>query len=160
MTIATALMTLTQVGLISAAALGCVTASREIRGDRPPRIDSRSTPVAHDHSVAPYPRRTGDVLTAVEVSAVPGLANATAYDAVAWLRPVFLSPRDTRTAAMPARRMLPAVFVNGAFSGGTDVLRIISASAVADMQYVRSFDAMLWYGPEYRAGVIVVRLKR
>jgi hypothetical protein len=160
MTIATTLMTLTQLGVIGAAALGCVTASREIRGDRAPRIDSRSTPVALDHSVAPYPRRTGDVLTAAEVSAVPGLANATAYDAVARLRPGFLSPRETRTAALPARGMLPAVFVNGAFSGGTDALRMISASAVADMQYVRSLDAMHWYGAQYRAGVILVRLKR
>jgi hypothetical protein len=160
MTIATTLMTLTQIGLIGAAALGCVTASREMRGDRTPTIHSRSTPVALDGSVATQPRRTGDVVTAAEVSAVPGLAIATAYDVVVRLRPGFLSPRDARTATIPARGMLPAVFVDGTFFGGIDALRVITASAVAEMQYVRSFDAMHRYGPVYRAGVILVRLKR
>jgi hypothetical protein len=55
--------------------------------------------------------------------------------------------------------MVPAVFVNGMYSGGPEVLRGITVSVLAEMQYVRSFEATLRYGPDYGAGVILVWLK-
>ena len=128
--------------------------------DGDPTIQNPSASVALDRSVAPLPSRTGDALIAADLSAAPGLANATAYDAVVRLRPGFLHPRDARTGTIASRGVLPAVFVEGAFYGGVEVLRVISASAVAEMRYVRSFDAMHRYGPAYRAGVILVRLRR
>jgi hypothetical protein len=107
---------------------------------------------------APYHCSTP--LIAADLSAAPGLANATAYDAVLRLRPGFLNPRDARTGTIASRGVLPAVFVDGVHYGGLDDLRVIAASAVAEMQYVRSFDALHRYGPGYPAGVILVRLRR
>jgi hypothetical protein len=160
MATATTLMTLMHIGVFGAVALGCATASRAIDHDGDPTIQNPSASVALDRSVAPLPSRTGDALTAADLSGAPGLAHATAYDAVVQLRPGFLNPRDARTGTIASRGVLPAVFVEGAFYGGVEVLRVIAASAVAEMQYVRSFDAMRRYGPDYRAGVILVRLKR
>jgi hypothetical protein len=153
-------VTLTQIGVIGAAALGCATASREIGHDEGPTIQSPSASVALDGPVTWLRSRTGDALTAVELSAVPGLANATAYDAVVRLRPGFLHPRDARTGTIAGRGILPAVFVDGVYYGGLEDLRGIAAAMVAEMHYVRSFDAVHRYGPDYRAGVILVRLRR
>ena len=160
MATATTLMTLTHVGVFGAVALGCATAAREIGHDGDPTIQNPSASVALDRSLTPPPSRTGDALTAADLSAAPGLANATAYDVVLRLRPGFLNPRDARTGTIASRGVLPAVFVDGVYYGGIDVLRVIPASAVAEMQYVRSFDALHRYGPHYPAGVIVVRLRR
>jgi hypothetical protein len=160
MTIATTLITLRHICVIGAGALGCVTGAREIHRDRAPTIHSASSPFDLDGSVATRLRRPSDVLTAADLSAVRSLASATAYEAVVQLRPGFLRPRDVRTGAILTGELAPAVFVGGMFAGGPEVLRGITVSAVAEMLYVRSFEAMLRYGPNYGAGVILVRLKR
>jgi hypothetical protein len=143
---------------IAAVALSCATANTDI-GDRSP-IQSSSTPLDHDVALTPLPHRALDILTAAELAAAPGLAHATAYDAVLRLRASFLHARDARTSTIAARGMQPAVFVNGMYYGEIDALRLISVSAVEEMLYVRPFDAMNRYGGDYRAGAIVVRLRR
>jgi hypothetical protein len=158
MTTATVFMTLTKIGVIATAALGCATASRGIGQGADATMQGPSALVALDPSVVLG--RKSDLLTAAELSAALGLADMTAYDAVLRLRPGFLNPRDPVTGAIGARDVLPAVFVNGMYSGGPEVLRVISVSAVAEMQYVRSLDALYRYGPQYGAGVILVRLRR
>lgn len=157
MTTTTMFLALTKIGLITAAVLGCATGNREA-GHGDATIQRRSASLDLDPSVVL--RRRDDLLTAAEVSASFGLADMSAYDAVMRLRPTFLTPRVDYTSIVGSRSVLPAVFVNGMFSGGPEVLRLISVSDVADMQYVRSLDAMHRYGPEYPGGVILVRLRR
>jgi len=156
----TTLVTSTQVCLIGAVVLGCATTSRAISDSERAAIPSPSAFVARDASIAPAPARPSDILTAAELAAAPGLANGSLYDAVAQLRPTFLNPRDARTGFTGSPGTLPAVFVNGMLSGGVEALRMIPASAVVEMRYVRSFDAVLRYGPDYGAGIILVRLGR
>ncbi len=158
MTTATTLMTLTHIGVLGAAVLGCAMASGDVAHGRDPTIQSPSA--VGDDLLTPRPRRTGDALLASDLSAAPNLANATAYDVVLRLRPGFLQPRDPRTGIIASRGALPAVFLDGTYYGGVDVLRGIVASAVAEMQYVRPFDALYRYGPAYGAGVILLHLKR
>jgi hypothetical protein len=160
MATATTVVTFTQIAMIGAVALGCATASRESgkRGDATIRSPSES--VVRDRSLTPLPSRASDALTAAELSATSGVATATAYDVVVRLRPGFLSPRDARTGIIASGGVLPAVFIDGVFVGEVDALRSIAAPAVAEMQYVRPFDALHRYGPDYRGGVIVVRLRR
>jgi hypothetical protein len=160
MVTATTLVRFTRIAMIGAAVSGCATAGRESAQRGSPSIQSPSESVARDRTMTPLPSRSSDVLTAAELSAAPGVASATAYDAVVRLRPTFLSPRDARTGIVASRGALPAVFIDGVFVGGVDALRGITAFAVLEMQYVRPFDALHRYGPEYRAGVIVVRLRR
>jgi hypothetical protein len=90
--------------------------------------------------------------------AVP--ATATAYDALLQLRPGFLHVRDARTGNIAARGILPSVFINGGFVGEADVLRFYAVSAIAEIQYVRSLDAVSRFGPQYSAGAILVYLRR
>lgn len=146
------------IGVIGAAALGCATASREVGHGDEATMQRPAASLSLDRAVTSGSARTGDVLTAAELSLARGLV--TAYDAVVRLRPGFLNPRDARMATVAGRGLLPAVFVDGAYSGGVDVLRVFPASEVAEMRYVRPIEAMHRYGPDYRAGVILVRLRR
>jgi hypothetical protein len=151
--------TLIVVGASAVTAMSCVTASREIADDRSATIRS-VTPVAPIVSTAPLPHRRGDVLTAAELRSAPIVPSSSAYDAVLRLRPSFLYSRDARMSATSARDATPAVFVNGNHVGGVEALRQISASTVAEMQYVRAMEALHQYGSSYSAGVILVRLAR
>ena len=160
MVTATKLVTFTQLAMIGAVAVGCATASREGVQRTDATMGSLSESLARDRSVTPLPGRSSDLLTATELLATPGVAAATAYDVVVRLRPGFLIPRDARMGVVGRRGALPAVFVDGAFVGEVDALRSITALAILEMQYVRPFDALHRYGPEYQAGVIVVRLRR
>jgi hypothetical protein len=119
-----------------------------------------SSSITLDGSIEPLPYRAADVLTAAELASSPGLASATAYDAVVRLRSSFLRSREARTGTIAARDMLPAVFVDGMYYGDVDALRLIAIFAVEKIQYVRSFDALARYGPNYSAGVILVTLER
>jgi hypothetical protein len=160
MATATPLKTFLRIGVLGAATLACATTGQDIARDQASTLRPSPAAVVLDPSVASPSRPNSDALTAAELAAAPNLAYATAYDVLMRLRPAFLTPRDPRAGAVAARRALPAVFVDGADYGGLEVLRGIAASAVVDMQYVRSLDAMHRYGPDYGAGVILVRLRR
>ncbi len=155
---ATTVKTMTQVGVIGVAMLGCATASHEPRRDRAATLRAPTTAIARDPAIASFPWRASDVLTAAELSAM-GLTGATAYDALLRLRPGFLNPRDVRTS-ITGIRVPPAVLVEGAYWGGPEALRDLVASAVAEVQYLRPMDAIHRFGPDYVAGVILVRLRR
>ena len=142
------------------ATLGCATATREIGHDQDRTIHRPSSSIALDAAITPLPYRASDILTAAELATTPGLGTANAYDAVIRLRASFLHPRGARTGTIAARGMFPSVFVNGTYYGDLETLRLIAIFAVEQMQYVRSFDAMQRYGPDYSAGVILVTLKR
>jgi len=149
--------TMTHACVLGVAALGCVTAGHDTRPDRAPTLRAPSATVAPDPSIAP--QRTSDVLTAVELSTVAGVAGISLYDALVRLRSRFLNSREVRTSIVPSH-VPPAVFVNGSHWGGPEALRGIPASRVADVQYVRPMDALHRFGPAYPAGVILVRLRR
>ena len=159
MTTAMRLVTLTQIGVIGAATLGCATTSRGVDPVGDAVALSSTASIARDPSIA-RPSRQADALTAVELAAVPMLAHATAYDALLQLRPSFLHQRNPRTGNIAARGVVPAVFINGGFAGEVDVLRFYTVATIAEIQYIRSFDAVHRFGPDYSAGVILVYLRR
>jgi hypothetical protein len=142
------------------AALGCTTGSRDIAHDRATTRRVPTSSVARAGALAPVPHRAGDILSASELSSVQALGSATAYDVLMRLRPGFLLPRTDRNGPLGMRGVLPAVFVNGAYYGEVDALRVLSASTIAEVQYVRSLEAQHWYGADYQAGVILIRLRR
>jgi hypothetical protein len=153
--------TLMRLGTIVTMALGCATANRDTERDpRPVAIRSTPGPSFPGDPAALPPGRPSDALVAAEILSAADVVNATAYDAVARLRPTFLSPRDARTGRPASRGYFPSVFIDGAFSGGTEVLRQIPVSAVAELRYLRPNDAQLRYGPHYAAGIILVALSR
>lgn len=153
--------TVMRLATIGTFAVSCATANRDTQRDPRPTA-SRSTPgpIFADDPLGFPLGRPSDVLVAAEILANGLFANGSAYDAVARLRPTFLNPRDAHTGRPASRGHLPAVFVGGAFNGGTEVLRLIPASAVAELRYLRASDAMIRYGPDYAAGIILVRLRR
>jgi hypothetical protein len=154
----TVLETLAHVAVAGMATLGCATTGRETANARTQTvIQSPAASVTLDRSVDPQVTYPGDLLTSAELSTVPHLSNA--YDAVARLRPAFLIARDTRTPTRSSRRVGPAVFVDGTFNGGIEVLRTIPRLAISDVRLVRSLDAVHRYGQDYPAGVILVRLR-
>jgi hypothetical protein len=154
----TVLETLAHVAMAGMATLGCATTGRETANARTPIMSQRPpASVTLDRSVDPQVTYAGDLLTSAELSAVPHLSNA--YDAVARLRPAFLTARERRTQTGSSRSVGLAVFVDGTFNGGIEVLRTIPSVAVSDVRLVRSLEAVHRYGQNYPAGVILVRLK-
>ncbi|HEV3486381.1 MAG TPA: hypothetical protein VG106_13305 [Vicinamibacterales bacterium] len=156
---ATVVKTMTQVGVLGVAVLGCATASHETGRDRTSTLRTPSTSVAGDPMIVPPPGRTSDVLTAVDLSSESRFGTTSLYDALARLRPRFLHPRDVHTGSI-ASRAAPAVFVNGGHWGGLEALHTIHVTTVVDVKYVRPIDALHRFGPAYGAGVILVRLRR
>ena len=74
MTTRTMLEASARVAVIGMAALGCATASRETAHDRlPAPIQSLAASAAFDASVPSLPKRTSDVLTLADISAVPAV---------------------------------------------------------------------------------------
>jgi hypothetical protein len=155
----TMLDTLMRVGVVAMITLGCATAPRETDPNQV-STTQQSSPVtlAADNSNVPLPRRTSDLLTAVEIAAQPSLT--TALDAVERLRPWFLHPRSARNAGVPIHGVRPAVFLDGFFQGEIEILRTISVSSLLDVQYIRPLDAVHRFGAEYQVGIIFVRVKR
>lgn len=107
------------------------------------------------------PPRSGapsDVLTASELVS-PGVM--TVGDGVRRLRPEFVRP-----AIIPGNpagaTTLPAVYINGVYTGSLDVLDRILLEEVEDIRFIRAWQARGWWGPSCpcAAGVIHVRTKR
>jgi hypothetical protein len=87
-----------------------------------------------------------------ETRAASGL---NAYEAILKLRPGFFTGNrsiGSRTAAVR-----PSVVLDRGIPEPLDVLRLISADAIAEIQFIEPQEATLHYGPAYTAGVVVVR---
>ena len=100
-------------------------------------------------------RRDPNLLTGDEIAASN---QATAYDAIARLRPMFLKTRG-RTTVVGQANDYAVVFVNGQRFGDLSSLRGISASTVAEARFVPGTDAVTRYGMEYGAGVIDIKTR-
>ena len=145
---------------IGAVALGCTAGNRELSHERALRRETPPSALDLERPLAMIPGRTSDVLTSAEMSTAHNVAVATLDDVLKQLRPTFLRPATARAAVIPSRTVQPSVFINGVFQGPIHVLREIPARAVAEVQYMRALDAMLRYGQDYSAGIILVWLKR
>ena len=99
--------------------------------------------------------RTGNLLTAEEIAAA-NADNATAYEAVARLRPNWLVARGVATSGPE----FPVVFVDGQQFGAPESLRNIQAYHVADIRYHDITQAGARFGIKGgTGGVIEVRSK-
>jgi len=99
--------------------------------------------------------RKGNLLTAAEIAAA-NADNATAYEAVARLRPNWLVARGVATSGPE----FPVVFVDGQQFGAPESLRNIQAYHVADIRYHDITQAGARFGIKGgTGGVIEVRSK-
>src|SRR5689334_6476300 len=71
-------------------------------------------------------RRSSDILTGSEIRSQQGLGDGSAHDAIMRLRGEFLHLRVSEAGTVHV--VTPAVFVNGAYQGSTEVLRSIATS--------------------------------
>ena len=100
--------------------------------------------------------RTDNQILAADFRDVQG---HTAADAVRQLRPSFLRSRGvTRMGSGP---VFPAVFLDGRFAGGIDVLSTIPIAPVLEIRYVSASEAKSQYGSfcACDAGIIAVRTR-
>jgi hypothetical protein len=108
----------------------------------------------------PTPPRKGNVLTANEMATAHADV-ATAYDAVARLRPNWLASHGvTSTVSMGAGTDRAVVFVDGQSYGDTNSLRNIQAYQVDEIRYYDVTEAGARFGIRGGSGgAIEVRLK-
>ena len=102
--------------------------------------------------------RSRDILTADELKMHPELSNASLFAAIQSLRPEYLSTPVAQAGRIVFART--AVILDANHVGDVDALIGISASQVSEVRYVRSSEAQLHYGEQYRGGVIVVLMKK
>jgi len=106
----------------------------------------------------PATPRKANILTASEIAAAEADAT-TAYDAIARLRPIWLTPRGPNSFYAGGTD-LPVLFIDGQAFRDFNPLRAIQANHVADIRYYRPDEAGGAFGIRAgSAGAIEVRLK-
>jgi len=83
---------------------------------------------------------------------------ATAYQAVARLRPEWLRRRGRISVRNPGAGAV-VVYLNGMRQGGAGELHAIAAEAVVEMEYLSGQEATTRFGTGHGGGVILVRLR-
>ena len=106
------------------------------------------------------PSRDRNLLTAQEIAAANADASS-AYDAVARLRPIWLTRHGTTSiTSQSPETEVARVFVNGQHYGDVGSLRSIQAANVADIRYYGVSESGVKYGLQGgHNGVIDVKLK-
>jgi hypothetical protein len=101
----------------------------------------------------PAPARSGNVIAQNELESVEA---SNAYDAVARLRPLWLSRRSGSSSLQPTPLL---VYVDHRPVGGIDALRDIPTVQVKTLRYVPPVDARLTYNTQADNGIIEVTLR-
>jgi hypothetical protein len=92
-------------------------------------------------------------ITAIEIQSLDGAK--TAWDVVKALRPQFLRPRPS--GSVRNRQPVPiAVYVDGVYRGGTEVLTQLQANAIAEILWLSGTDATTRFGTNHESGAILV----
>ena len=74
--------------------------------------------------------------------------------------PLYLRPRNAAGSEVPGRADPLAVYIDGAYSGGPEVLNLIPANQVMAVQRMSQTEAMIRFGPKHNSGALIVTLKR
>ena len=102
-------------------------------------------------------RSGAHVMTAADFDRASDAPNALA--AIERVRPLFLSPRPS-FGSVRGQAPVISVFINGAYAGGPDALRVIGPDAIASARFLQPTEAITTLGARYAAdGVIMVQLK-
>jgi hypothetical protein len=89
---------------------------------------------------------------------IQAAAVATAYEAVARLRPEWLRQRGRVSIRDPGAGAL-VVYLNGMRQGGASALEGIAAENVAGMEYLNGSEATTRFGTGHGGGAILVRMR-
>ena len=108
-------------------------------------------------SAAPTSSR-GQIVTGSFMSEYYG--GETLYDVLRRRAPLYLRPRAMPSAEIPGRADPIAVYINGGFSGGLEVLSSIPASTVFSVDRISAVDATMRYGAKHNSGALLVTLTR
>lgn len=99
--------------------------------------------------------RDPNVITEQEIATS---TEATAFDVVYRLRPMFLKTRGRSTINAEGDEYA-SVFVDGVFYGGLTTLRNLVAVQIHEIRYLNGPEAVGKYGNRYGSGAIDVRTK-
>lgn len=89
---------------------------------------------------------------------IQAAAVATAYQAVARLRPEWLQRRGRISVRDPGAGAV-IVYLNGLRQGGAGALDAIAADTVLEMEYLNGQDATTRFGTGHGGGVILVKVR-
>ena len=118
-----------------------------------------ASPPGTSEMAKPSAPRKATLLTADEISAADA-DNASAFEAVARLRPMWLAKRAPNSFYSGEEADHPALFVDGQAVPDFNTLRTIAANDVADIRYYRPEEAGGAFGIRAgHSGALEVRLK-
>ena len=123
-----------------------------------PAVAASERSTYEQRALAPVGRQSpSDRVVQQELGAVTG---ANLEEALRQIRPEWMRPTPTsRQAAEPG---LASVYLNDAYAGGLDALRLIPIDAVTDARYLTPSPARSWFGMFCRCagGVILVSTRK
>jgi hypothetical protein len=129
--------------LMSAVGIGCVSGRSLVsQQTEASRVARGGSSISRDGAILPPEIRAA--------------SQSSVYDAVLRLRPGFFT--GNRSIGSATASVRPSVVLEGGTPESLDVLRLISADAVAEIRFIEPREATLRYGPGYTAGVVFVRL--
>lgn len=94
-----------------------------------------------------------NLITAEEIAGLRNVHNA--YEAVQQLRPLWLTPRPSRSTADRTPRV-PVAFVDRMELGAPTVMRTIGIAEVLEIRFIDEREAVNRFGTRYNTGIIQI----
>jgi len=139
---------------VLAGAIACASAPSTARlsttGPRPP------APTAASAATSTTTNGRGQILTGSFMTEY--FAGESLYDVLRVRAPLYLRVRPNPSAELTNRADPLAVYVDGLFSGSTDVLQLIPAHDVYSVKRLSAADAAIRFGPKHNSGALLVTL--
>ncbi len=103
-------------------------------------------------------RGSTNVITAEEIASSPAITpNQTVYNAIEYLRPLFLRPRSV--AGLSSDRSEPVVYIDRIKRGGLEELQNIYINEVEEIRYLSPSEATFQFGTNHATGAILVKMR-
>lgn len=116
------------------------------------QTDTAKTAPAAPTAEAPRPRRNRNEITRAEMQE-KGARNV--YDGIRLVRASFLRPSRSLSSSTQQNPVV-AVYRDGAYAGGTAVLRDMATESIGKIEYVEPNEAVQRFGTQASGGAIVV----
>jgi len=130
-----------------------------------------SAPPASHSAISSANLTTGSTAAPATTSAIRGtiitgsftteyFSGETLQDVLRRRLPLYLRPRASAGNEVPGRADPLAVYIDGAYSGGLEVLSLIPANQVFAVQRMSATEAAIRFGPKHNSGALIVTLRR
>ena len=111
---------------------------------------TRKTPDSHNY----YTITKAEIIAAAEKRPIRN-----AYELIESIRPKYLTPRIQNSVSKGAIRKEAIIYLNNVRLGGTSELYNFDIDQIAEIQYLKAYEATQRFGIGHEGGVIIIRTR-